>query len=75
MLIDDLELQDPVTVFNGGLFVRPNLAVIPWMTCPRGNDALGGGSGSPNRTISAPHAYSANTHSGCQRLLPRDRIQ
>lgn len=28
MLIDDLGLQQPITAFNGGLFVRPNLAVI-----------------------------------------------
>lgn len=28
MLIDDLSLQQPITAFNGGLFVRPNLAVI-----------------------------------------------
>ena len=28
MLIDDLRLQDPVTAFNGGLFVRPDLSVI-----------------------------------------------
>ena len=28
MLIDDLQLQDPITAFNGGLFVRPDLSVI-----------------------------------------------
>jgi len=28
MLIDDLQLQHPVTAFNGGLFVRPDLSVI-----------------------------------------------
>src|SRR6478609_12170201 len=28
MLIDDLQLKDPVTAFNGGLFVRPDLSVI-----------------------------------------------
>jgi Cof subfamily protein (haloacid dehalogenase superfamily) len=27
-LIDDLELKDPITAFNGGLFVRPDLSVI-----------------------------------------------
>ncbi len=26
MLIDDLQLQDPITAFNGGLFVRPDLS-------------------------------------------------
>jgi Cof subfamily protein (haloacid dehalogenase superfamily) len=28
MLIDDLQLQSPVTAFNGGLFCRPDLSVI-----------------------------------------------
>jgi hypothetical protein len=28
MLIDDLGLQQPITAFNGGLFIRPDLAVI-----------------------------------------------
>ncbi len=28
MLIDDLQLQHPITAFNGGLFVRPDLSVI-----------------------------------------------
>jgi len=28
LLIDDLQLQHPVTAFNGGLFVRPDLSVI-----------------------------------------------
>src|ERR1051326_9580522 len=28
MLIDDLQLQHPVTAFNGGLFVWPDLSVI-----------------------------------------------
>jgi len=28
MLIDDLQLQHPVTAFNGGVFVRPDLSVI-----------------------------------------------
>jgi Cof subfamily protein (haloacid dehalogenase superfamily) len=28
MLIDDLRLQDPITAFNGGLFVRPDLSII-----------------------------------------------
>jgi len=28
MLIEDLQLQDPITAFNGGLFVRPDLSVI-----------------------------------------------
>lgn len=28
MLIDDLHLQDPVTAFNGGLFLNPDLSVI-----------------------------------------------
>ena len=27
-LIDDLQLRDPITAFNGGLFVRPDLSVI-----------------------------------------------
>ena len=27
-LIDDLQLQDPITAFNGGLVVRPDLSVI-----------------------------------------------
>jgi Cof subfamily protein (haloacid dehalogenase superfamily) len=28
MLIDQLQLQDPITAFNGGLFVRPDLSVV-----------------------------------------------
>ena len=28
MLIDDLQLKDPITAFNGGLFVRPDLSII-----------------------------------------------
>src|ERR1041385_6902526 len=28
MLIDDLQLQDPITAFNGGMFVRPDLSII-----------------------------------------------
>ena len=28
MLIDDLQLRDPITAFYGGLFVRPDLSVI-----------------------------------------------
>ncbi len=28
MLIDDLHLKDPITAFNGGLFVRPDLSII-----------------------------------------------
>ena len=35
MLIDDLHLQDPVTAFNGGLFVRPDLSVIRENLLPR----------------------------------------
>jgi Cof subfamily protein (haloacid dehalogenase superfamily) len=27
-LVDELQLQDPITAFNGGLFVRPDLSVI-----------------------------------------------
>src|ERR1700680_4701674 len=27
-LIGELQLQDPITAFNGGLFVRPDLSVI-----------------------------------------------
>jgi hydroxymethylpyrimidine pyrophosphatase-like HAD family hydrolase len=27
-LIDELQLQDPITAFNGGVFVRPDLSVI-----------------------------------------------
>jgi Cof subfamily protein (haloacid dehalogenase superfamily) len=35
MLIDDLHLQDPITAFNGGLFVRPDLSVIRENLLPR----------------------------------------
>jgi Cof subfamily protein (haloacid dehalogenase superfamily) len=35
MLIDDLQLQHPVTAFNGGLFVRPDLSVIRENLLPR----------------------------------------
>jgi Cof subfamily protein (haloacid dehalogenase superfamily) len=28
MLIDDLDLRDPVTAFNGGLVVRPDLSIV-----------------------------------------------
>ena len=35
MLIDDLQLQDPVTAFNGGLFVRPDLSIIRENLLPR----------------------------------------
>ena len=35
MLIDDLQLQDPITAFNGGLFVRPDLSVIRENLLPR----------------------------------------
>jgi Cof subfamily protein (haloacid dehalogenase superfamily) len=35
MLIDDLRLQHPVTAFNGGLFVRPDLSVIRENLLPR----------------------------------------
>jgi Cof subfamily protein (haloacid dehalogenase superfamily) len=35
MLIDDLLLQEPVTAFNGGLFVRPDLSVIRKRLVPR----------------------------------------
>jgi Cof subfamily protein (haloacid dehalogenase superfamily) len=28
MLIDELHLRDPITAFNGGLFVRPDLSVV-----------------------------------------------
>ena len=35
MLIDDLHLQAPVTAFNGGLFVRPDLSVIRENLLPR----------------------------------------
>ena len=35
MLIDDLQLQHPITAFNGGLFVRPDLFVIRENLLPR----------------------------------------
>jgi Cof subfamily protein (haloacid dehalogenase superfamily) len=35
MLIDDLQLQDPVTAFNGGLFLNPDLSVIRENLLPR----------------------------------------
>ena len=35
MLIDDLQLKDPITAFNGGLFVRPDLSVIREHLVPR----------------------------------------
>jgi hypothetical protein len=35
MLIDDLQLQDPIAAFNGGLFVRPDLSVIRGHLLPR----------------------------------------
>jgi Cof subfamily protein (haloacid dehalogenase superfamily) len=35
MLIDDLQLREPVTAFNGGLFVRPDLSVIRERLIPR----------------------------------------
>ena len=35
MLIDDLHLQDPITAFNGGLLVRPDLSVIRENLLPR----------------------------------------
>jgi Cof subfamily protein (haloacid dehalogenase superfamily) len=35
MLIDELQLQLPVTAFNGGLFVRPDLSVIRENLLPR----------------------------------------
>src|ERR1035437_6612189 len=35
MLIDDLQLQHPITAFNGGLFVRPDLSVIRENLLPR----------------------------------------
>jgi Cof subfamily protein (haloacid dehalogenase superfamily) len=35
MLIDDLQLQDPVTAFNGGLFLNPDLSVIRENLIPR----------------------------------------
>ena len=35
MLIDDLRLQHPITAFNGGLFVRPDLSVIRENLLPR----------------------------------------
>ena len=35
VLIDDLQLQYPVTAFNGGLFVRPDLSVIRENLLPR----------------------------------------
>ena len=35
MLIDDLRLQHPITAFNGGLFVRPDLSAIRENLLPR----------------------------------------
>ncbi len=35
MLIDALQLRDPITAFNGGLFVRPDLSVIRTQLVPR----------------------------------------
>jgi Cof subfamily protein (haloacid dehalogenase superfamily) len=35
MLIDDLQLREPITAFNGGLFVRPDLSVIRQRLVPR----------------------------------------
>ena len=35
MLIDDLQLQDPVTAINGGLFLNPDLSVIRENLLPR----------------------------------------
>lgn len=35
MLIDDLQLRDPITAFNGGLVVRPDLSVIGKHLVPR----------------------------------------
>jgi Cof subfamily protein (haloacid dehalogenase superfamily) len=35
MLIDALQLQDPVTAFNGGLFLNPDLSVIRENLVPR----------------------------------------
>jgi hypothetical protein len=35
MLIDDLQLKDPITAFNGGLFVRPDLSIIRENLLPR----------------------------------------
>ncbi len=36
MLIDDLQLREPIAAFNGGLFVRPDLSVIRERLVPRG---------------------------------------
>jgi Cof subfamily protein (haloacid dehalogenase superfamily) len=35
MLIDDLQLREPITAFNGGLLVRPDLSVIRERLVPR----------------------------------------
>jgi hypothetical protein len=35
MLIDALQLRDPVAAFNGGLLVRPNLSAILERLIPR----------------------------------------
>ena len=35
MLIDDLQLREPITAFNSGLFVRPDLSVIRERLVPR----------------------------------------
>src|SRR5512142_3332048 len=35
MLIEDLQLKDPVTAFNGGLFLNPDLSVIRENLLPR----------------------------------------
>ncbi len=34
-LIDDLQLQDPIAAFNGGLFIRPDLSIIRQNALPR----------------------------------------
>ena len=41
MLIDDLQLRDPITAFNGGLFVRPDLSVIRRTSRPARGGAVG----------------------------------
>jgi Cof subfamily protein (haloacid dehalogenase superfamily) len=35
MLVDDLQLHDPITAFNGGMFVRPDLSIIRENLLPR----------------------------------------
>jgi hypothetical protein len=48
---------------------------FPGITCPRGDEALGGRREHPSRGTSATDADVARTYSRCQRVLPGDRIE